>query len=169
MGLIKNGQLTSDPWVTADMDGGLMPDIPTIVPLARFLAEREELLRSQAELGVLVSPGEDIDALAEDLPRLKVVALSFPAFTDGRAYSYARLLRQRHGYEGEIRAVGNVLRDQYLFMHRAGFDTYKVGEGADINAWKDAISHFSVVYQPATDSQTPAWKRRHSSAAAAAE
>lgn len=167
MALIKHGAQVSDQWLSAGNDTPVQADIPTLVPYRRFLAERDHLLRSQAELGVILSPGDDVAAIADDLPRLRVVALDFPKFTDGRPYSTARLLRQRHQFAGEIRATGEVLRDQYLFMKRAGFDAFAVPDGAPVMAWLEAVREFSHHYQPAADGTAAVWTRRHVPPAAA--
>jgi len=166
MALIKNGAQVSDQWIYADDDTPVQADIPTIVSLKRFMAERETLVRSSSELGVHVSPGEDVTALEGDLDRLRVIALDFPKFTDGRAYSAARILRQRFRFEGEIRAIGEVLRDQYLFLSRAGFDAYEVRDGADARDWLDAVREFSHHYQPAADGSRAVWAQRHVAQAA---
>lgn len=169
MALIKNGTQVSDQWITADDDTPVQADIPTIVSYKRFLEERETLVRSRAELGVKVAPGEDVTALERDLPRLQVIALDFPKFTDGRSYSAARILRQRLGFEGEIRATGEVLRDQYLFMQRAGFDSFEVRDGVEARQWLDAVREFSHYYQPAPNGTSAVWALRHAGLAAAAE
>ncbi len=160
MALIKNGAQVSDQWIYADDGTPVQADIPTIVTLGRFLNERDTLIRSSAELGVKVSPGDDVTVLERDLDRLRVVALDFPKFTDGRAYSAARILRQRFQFEGEIRAVGEVLRDQYLFLSRAGFDAFEVRDGADARDWLTAVREFSHHYQPAADGSRPVWAQR---------
>ena len=85
-----------------------------------------------------------------------MVALEFPKFRDGRAYSTARLLRERYGFAGELRAVGDVLRDQFLFMHRCGFDAFEVADEQAVAAWRKAIAEFTVFYQTATDGRAPA-------------
>lgn len=167
MALIKNGSQVSDQWLVAEDDTPVQADIPTIVSYKRFLAERETLVKSRAELGVKVSPGDDVTELEGDLPRLQVIALDFPKFSDGRAYSAARLLRQRMGFEGEIRATGEVLRDQYLFMQRAGFDAYEVRDGAETRDWLEATREFSHYYQPAADGSRAVWAQRHEAVAAA--
>lgn len=166
MALIKNGTQVSDPWIFVGDATPVQADIPTVVSYKRFLAERDTLLKSQAELGVKVSPGEDVTALEGDLPRLRVVALDFPKFTDGRSYSAARILRQRFRFDGEIRATGEVLRDQYLFMQRAGFDAYEVRDGAETRDWLTAVAEFSYAYQPAADGSRAVWTQRHAVAAA---
>jgi uncharacterized protein (DUF934 family) len=99
--------------------------------------------------------------VAEDLEHLGVVALAFPVFKDGRAYTNARRLRERYGYKGEIRAIGNVLRDQYLFMLRCGFDALEVKEGETEQGWEKAVRAFSVFYQPAADGQATVLSLRH--------
>lgn len=171
MALIKDGRLSADRWHRYDDGAPLQPDIPAIVSLDRFRAERETLLRAEADLGVRLEPGEHPEAIAADLDRIAVVALNFPSFTDGRAYSYARMLRERYAYKGEIRAVGNVLRDQYLFMARAGFDAFEVKDGETAEKWLAATRAITHAYQPATDDRRPVWQLRaaRTQVAAAAE
>ncbi|WP_420724613.1 DUF934 domain-containing protein [Hwanghaeella sp. LZ110] len=166
MALIKNGTQVSDQWLVAADDTPVQADIPTIVSYKRFLAERDTLVRSRAELGVKLVPGDDVSAIAADLPRLQVVALDFPKFTDGRSYSAARLLRQRYGFQGEVRATGDVLRDQYLFMKRAGFDAFQVKDGAEAQGWIEAMGELSHYYQPAADGTPAVWAQRRAIAAA---
>jgi uncharacterized protein (DUF934 family) len=125
-GLIWRGDaFHKDAWTPAGEDGGL-PDGPTVVSKKRWLAERERLLSRNVPIGLWIEPGEAIDDLAGDLPRFTLIALAFPKFSDGRAFSTARLLREKHGFAGELRAVGNVLSDQIPFMRRVGFDSYAV-------------------------------------------
>ena len=94
------------------------------------------------------------------LDRLAAVALVFPSFRDGRAYSQARLLRERHGYGGEMRATGQVLRDQFVFMSRAGFDAFEVKKAADADAFAATVKRYSVFYQPTGDGRVTAFNRR---------
>jgi len=94
------------------------------------------------------------------LDRLALVALVFPTFRDGRAYSQARLLRERYGYHGEMRATGQVLRDQFLFMTRAGFDAFEVKKPADAEAFAGTVQRYSVFYQPTGDGRLTALHRR---------
>jgi len=98
--------------------------------------------------------------LAPDLDRLELIVLEFPKFTDGRAYSQARLLRERYGYRGELRAAGNVLRDQLLFMQRCGFDAFELTQGQPVQAWVAATNEFTVFYQPAGDGRNSAMQLR---------
>ena len=161
MPLLKDGVLVDDAWVTVD-DGTELPmDGPAIVSLERWQAHRDTLLGRNAALGIRLKSGQSPALIADDLDRFAVVALEFPVFRDGRAYSHARLLRERYGYRGEVRAVGEVLRDQFLFMLRCGFDAFEVRDEKAVEQWREAVSEISVVYQPAADGHTPAWALRH--------
>ena len=166
MSLLRDGLLVDDPWVTVD-DGTALPmDGSAMVNLERWQAHRDELLGRNAPLGIRLKSDQSPALIADDLDRFAVVALEFPVFKDGRAYSYARLLRERYGYRGEVRAVGEVLRDQFLFMLRCGFDAVEVKDENAAGQWREAVSEISVVYQPAADSHTPVWAlRQHKFAA----
>ena len=110
MPLLKKGKVIQDRWLTIAGDEDLPIDVPVIVELERFQSERDELLRRNAPLGIRLHSDQPPSEIAEDLDRFDVVALEFPKFTDGRAYSHARQLRDRYHYRGEVRAVGHVLR-----------------------------------------------------------
>jgi uncharacterized protein (DUF934 family) len=167
MPLIRDNELVAqDPWVRVDDDAALPEDgTPAIVSLGRWRAERETLDGRNGRLGVVLKAGEDAAELAGDLERLSLVALEFPKFSDGRAFSTARLLRGRYRFRGELRAVGNVLRDQLLFMHRCGFDAYEVARGDALEAWTGALADFSAWYQTAADDRRTAAQQRSESAA----
>jgi uncharacterized protein (DUF934 family) len=150
MPLVKDGALVTDTWTRIADDEALPGDGAVAVSLRRWQAERETLLGRNAPVGVYLSNIEPVEALVTDLARIAVVILDFPKYTDGRAYSQARLLRERHGYRGELRATGNVLRDQLLLMRRCGFDAYEVDArgAAGFAASMGAVTH---AYQPATN------------------
>jgi len=134
-----------------------------ILSLTRFEAEGDGLLSSNSRrVGVRVESNEEIEVLAYDLPRIAVVALAFPKFRDGRAYTSARLLRERFKYEGQIRAVGDVLQEQAGFMVRCGFDAFEPADGATPEAWTKAASRFRHVYQRAADNRRIALDERAS-------
>ena len=160
MPVIKDGRRIDDPWVAVGRDDDL-PDGPVVVPLARWRAERAALAQRDAPLGVRLEGHESPDDIAGDLDCFALVALAFPAFTDGRPYSSARLLRDRYGFGGEIRAVGEVLRDQLQFMARCGFDAFEIAPEANAEAWLRAMSEISVFYQPASDRLPTASALRH--------
>jgi len=124
MPLIRNGQLVEDRYVRVLDDTPLADGVPVIVPAARFLADADDILRRETPTGVLWPNNRRIAELVPYLDRLALVALDFPKFRDGRAYSQARLLREQHGFRGELRATGDVLRDQFVFLLRAGFDSF---------------------------------------------
>ena len=143
------------------VDGDLpIPPGDVIVSMERFQADGERLLGEGRRLGVRVAADEAVEALAYDLPRISVVALEFPKFRDGRPFSAARLLRERLGYEREVRAVGDVLLEQAKFMVRCGFDAFEPADGATAQAWTRAASRFRHVYQRAADDRAPAFAGR---------
>ncbi len=154
MPLIKDGKLADDPWIAADDDAGdadVESPAPLIVGLETWRARRQALGARAAPLGLRLRSDEPPALVADDLEHFSLVALEFPKFTDGRAYSYARLLRERYGYGGELRAVGQVLRDQLLFMHRCGFDAFELADDDAARLWLEAMAEISVTYQPAAD------------------
>lgn len=123
--LWRNGRFEADEW-TVTGDDEAVGEGPAILPLKRFLAEHEALASRNAPLGVIVDAGEKLDELVPLLSRVSLVAVPFPKFADGRSMSTARLLRERHGFEGEIRATGDVLIDQMPLMRRCGVDAFEV-------------------------------------------
>jgi uncharacterized protein (DUF934 family) len=138
----------ADLWRHADANEAL-PDGPVVVPKTMWLAERGRLRGRAAPVGLRLEPGEAIDDLAEDLAHFALIALAFPKFSDGRAFSTARLLREKHGYSGELRAVGNVLTDQIPFMRRVGFDAFEVTHGPTRRALAAGrVPEVSLQYQP---------------------
>ncbi len=160
MPLIKDDEIVEDPWIAVDDEDALPEGVPAIVSLARWRAERDTLAGRNAPLGIRLRADQPPAEIAAELDRFQVIALEFPSFGDGRAYSYARLLRARHGYRGELRAVGNVLRDQALFMRRCGFDAFEVAEGTGVAGWREALGEISVFYQPAEDGRPAAHSLR---------
>jgi uncharacterized protein (DUF934 family) len=160
MRIIKGQEIVEDQWVHVE-DEQPLPEGDVIISLARWQAEKDTLIgRNQGGLGVRVSPDYHAEDIADDLEHFDVVALDFPVFRDGRAYSTARLLRDRYNYEGEIRATGDVLRDQLFYMFRCGFDAFEVRADGSIDDAIKAFSEMTVTYQPATDEPLPLWRRR---------
>ncbi len=161
MPLLKDGKLINDPWTHIADEVAIPASGAVIVGLKRWRDERDALIKRKDPVGVRLQSDHTAGDVAEDLEHLGVVALAFPVFKDGRAYSNARRLREHHGYSGEIRAIGNVLRDQYLFMLRCGFDALEVKEGETEQDWEKAVQAISVFYQPAADGQATAMSLRH--------
>ena len=143
-------------------DEDAIPDAgDVILSLTRFEAEGDALLSSNSRrVGVRIESDQEIEVLAYDLPRIAVVALAFPKFRDGRAYTSARLLRERFKYEGQIRAVGDVLQEQAGFMVRCGFDAFEPSDGATPEVLTKAANRFRHVYQRAADARAIALDER---------
>jgi uncharacterized protein (DUF934 family) len=160
MPLVKDGKITNDEFVHLADDADIPRDGAILISSARFLDEAEALSRREGRTGVIWPNNRDLDDLVPYLDRLAVVALVFPTFRDGRAYSQARLLRERHNYRGELRATGQVLRDQFLFMLRAGFDSFEVKKPTDAEAFANTVKRYSVFYQPTGDGRMTALHRR---------
>jgi uncharacterized protein (DUF934 family) len=156
MQLIRDGRIVADAYVRVADDAPVPDEVPAIVSAARFLAEADAFVRREAPTGVLWPNDRRVAELVPHLDRLALVALVFPTFKDGRAFSQARLLRERHGFSGELRATGQVLRDQFLFMLRAGFDAFEVTKDADAAAFAEAAHRYSVFYQPTGDGRATA-------------
>ncbi|HEY0282264.1 MAG TPA: DUF934 domain-containing protein [Rhizomicrobium sp.] len=150
MPLIKNGTYAEDSFA-AVADGAPLPDGPAVVSLTRFLAERATLLTRNAPLGVRLKSDESPAALGDDVQHLSLIVLEFPKFRDGRAFSWARLLRTRLGYRGEIRAAGDFLYDQIAFMARVGIDAFEVSEKITPELFQRALGEMRFVYQPSAD------------------
>jgi uncharacterized protein (DUF934 family) len=156
-----DGKLMSDEW-TFLADGEDGPETGNIVlPLHRYLAERETLLaRNDGKLGVLIGAGEAIEDIAEDIQRFDLVAVAFPAFKDGRGYTTGRLARERYGFKGDLRAVGDVLPDQLFYMLRCGYSSFTLRAPNPEEDFARAAKTFSVSYQAAGDGRLPAHRLR---------
>ena len=160
MPLVKDGKITTDSFVRVADDAEIPADGAVLVAAARFLEHADVLSKRSGPIGVIWPNNRDIDELVPYLDRLAAVALVFPTFRDGRAYSQARLLRERHGYRGELRATGQVLRDQFVFMLRAGFSAFEVKKDSDAQAFVSTAKRYSVFYQPTGDGRVTALHRR---------
>ena len=160
MPLVENGQIVEDRYRYLGADEPIPERAPVIVTAQRFLADPDALTGRDGSVGVLWRNDRRIAELAPWLGHLALVALQFPKFRDGRAYSQARLLRETYGFRGTLRATGDVLRDQFHFLIRAGFDSFEVKKPADAGAFVQAASRYSVVYQPSADGRIPALRRR---------
>ncbi|MCB1954599.1 MAG: DUF934 domain-containing protein [Rhodocyclaceae bacterium] len=160
--LIKNGKVVDDNWQVLPADATEVPAGPVIVPLALWKSAAAELA-DRGELGVWLAPDEDPAEIAPALSGLDVVAVAFPKFADGRGYSTAALLRTRYGYQGELRAIGDVLRDQFFYLTRCGFDALQPQEARytseQLEAALASLGDFSEPYQGAVDRAEPVWRR----------
>jgi len=161
MALIRNGELIDDPYVPVGDDDDLPQAGAVLVSFARWQNARAALIERSDPLGVRLASDESPELIADDLDRLALVALEFPKFRDGRAYTYARILRERFGYAGEIRAVGDVLMEQLHFMLRTGFDAFEIEGDDPLAQFETAKAEFSVWYQPTGDGRPTATQLRH--------
>ncbi len=160
MALIKNRAVAPcEPWTSVEDDAALPGDGDVLVTVSRWLAEADNLRARSGRSGILVQPDDDVLRLQGTLDGVAVIAVAFPKFTDGRGYSSARLLRDRLGYEGELRAVGDVLPDQLFYMHRVGFDAFELAEGKSPETALEQLKTFSVTYQAAADTDQPLFRR----------
>lgn len=158
--LIKNNQVHENPWQTLEKDADASAiSTNCLVPLSLFLDNTNAVL-ARADVGVWLDSDEGPEELAPYLDQLQLIAINFPKFVDGRGYSYARLLRERYGFKGEIRAIGDVLQDQLYFMKRCGFDAYAIREDKDANSALNGLQDFSENYQSAADESRPLFRRR---------
>ena len=142
-----------------------IPAGDVILSLTRFQTDGDRLLSEGRRVGVRLEANEEVEALAYDLPRLSVVglvSLVFPKYRDGRAYTNARVLSERYGFKGQIRAVGDVLREQAGFMVRCGFNAFEPADDASANEWQAAVQRYRHVYQRSADGRAPAFAERES-------
>jgi uncharacterized protein (DUF934 family) len=160
MPLVKDGKISSDGFVPVADDAAIPADGAILISATRFLEHAHALSQRSAPTGVIWPNNRAVDELAPYLDQLAAIALVFPSFRDGRAYSQARLLRERHGYRGELRATGQVLRDQFVFMLRAGFNAFDVKKDSDAAAFVSTAKRYSVFYQPTGDGRVTALHRR---------
>lgn len=162
MRIIKDKKVIDDDWTlikeieeSADIPAGKV-----ILPYHYWKEHCDVLLENNPKQGVWIDGDTETEVLVDDLSKFDLIALDFPAFKDGRSYSHARLLRQRYGYEGELRAIGDVLRDQLFYMLRCGFDSFQLREDKDAEEALKGFEDFSIRYQAAADDAVPVYKLR---------
>ncbi len=158
MQIIRDRRISESHWRHAP--DGVLADAQTtkpcgaiIVTLADWRRLKTEFLRTREPVGVRLGAGDDLDEIVDDLDSIALVALEFGSFTEGRPYTYARKLRQRHGYRGEIRAVGDVSRDRLAFMERCGFNAYELRSDDELQDALNAFAEITDVYQPCADAR----------------
>jgi uncharacterized protein (DUF934 family) len=161
MALIRDGVAADDPFVDAVGKTTIPASGPVIVSLEQWLADLDALIARTDPLGIRLRSDQHPEVIADDLDHFALIALEFPVFKDGRAYSYARLLRERWGFRGELRAVGDVLLEQLHFMQRVGFNAVELKSGQPLKEWETAAAEFSVWYQATGDGRLPVRELRH--------
>lgn len=161
--LIKNGRIIDDKWQLLEKDVDSVLELPAgdvIAPLELWLQNKSELQLHSNILGVWLDSDQPPRLLEGDLEALSVIAINFPVFSDGRGYSYARELREHYNYRGEVRAIGDVLRDQLFYLKRCGFDAFLLRADQDAEQALAAFDDFSEAYQAAIDQPRPLFLRR---------
>jgi uncharacterized protein (DUF934 family) len=162
--IIKGHAVVADDWSVLRLDEGQTPEtveVPQgkiIVPLPVWQAQRDTLA-ARPQVGIWFAPDELAHSVKDDLDKFAVVAVDFPKFTDGRGYSIAYNLRKRLRYTGELRAIGDVLRDQLFSMHRVGFDAYATRPDRDIHDALKGLTVFTETYQASVDQDLPLYRR----------
>lgn len=157
--IIKNDAVVEDSWQVIPKDfEGVLPSGPLLVHVDRFQALKSE--GHQHPLAPWLDSDDDVEALAPSLVNEPLIAVHFPAFSDGRGFSSGRLLRDRFGFKGELRAIGSPIQDQLFYLRRCGFDAFDLRAGTDLNAALQSLDVFSVRYQTAIDTPSPLFRRR---------
>ncbi|WP_432472486.1 DUF934 domain-containing protein [Amphritea sp. HPY] len=157
--LINRDVATEDSWQLVDEENlSLHLNEDIVVPFELFIAQREALLNKDGLLGVEINGDQDLNVLLRDLEKLALVAIDFPAFTDGRGFSFARILR-RSGFTGQIRAVGDVTQDRLAHMERCGFDAFAIPEERFNPEMVNSFTEVSVRYQGCADDERPIFRQ----------
>lgn len=163
--LIKDGVIVDDKWrlegqLSSRRDGGLPGEDHVIVSLESWLFQRELFSPSEEQVGVYTEAGEIPKALLDNIHRFPLIAIKFSSFVDGRGFSMGTLLRERYGYAGELRAIGNIIPDQLFYLKRCGFNAFSMAEGVDLTVACSALKDFSESYQEGYDQPVPLFSRR---------
>ncbi len=162
--IIKDRKIIQDDWTVLRLSEGEEPANVTvaagkfIVPLTVWEAQKATL-KQRSDIGVWIAPDERPEVLQDDIDTLQLIAVDFPKFSDGRGYSHAHNLRVRLGYEGELRAIGDVLRDQMFYMQRVGFNAFATREDRSIQDALKSLDDFTEAYQVAWDKKMPLFRR----------
>jgi uncharacterized protein (DUF934 family) len=159
MPLIKDRSITEDRWIHLDNDTPAHFNGLETISLSRFQNEASEWTSKNVGVGVRLEPQDDIQKITKFLDQLSLIVLEMPAFTDGRTFSQARLLKERYGFKGELRAKGDFLRDQMFFLSRVGVDSFDFPEHTNLEDRLEAFKEFSVTYQGSADDTRPHYLR----------
>jgi uncharacterized protein (DUF934 family) len=158
--LLKDGNVIDNSWQLVDTDTDGLPQGDILVSTSQWHKQKNVLADRAGAVGVWIDSDEEIEAFADGIIDLPVIAINFPKFADGRGFSLARLLRERYGYSGEIRAIGEIIRDQLFLMQRCGFNAFVFDTELDLAEASKSLQDFSDAYQVAVDQPEPLFKRR---------
>lgn len=157
--IIKDGAIVADTYQLITETGAL-PAQDIVVSLDVWQQQQDAILAHPHKKGVMLQPDQHPEIIANDVQQLDMIALDFPAFADGRGYSYAALLRQRFGFTGELRATGDVFKDNLFYLKRCGFNSFAVRADKDIHVALQGLNDFSESYQASVDESRPLYRRR---------
>ena len=158
--IVKDGAVVADQWQVIRDETGELPAGPCIVPLARWQAERDVLM-ARGDIAVWLASDQSPKLLGDDIAKLPLIAVDFPGFADGRGFTYGRELREQHSFTGELRAIGEFMRDQLAYLSRCGFNSFAL-QNSDLTAALASLKNFSVHYQVSIDNPQPLFRARHS-------
>lgn len=164
--IIKNATIVDDNWILINdieiVSATQLPEGNLILPLSVWNKVQPELSdRIKANsIGIWLNSDEAPAAIADICNNLPIIAIKFPVFSDGRGYSYAQILRSQYGYEGELRAIGDVLRDQLFYLRRSGFNSFTMREDQKLNEVINNLHDIKETYQAAIDNPQPLFQRR---------
>ncbi len=156
--IIKGSQVVDDSWVIIPKDfSGELPRAKVLLPMQYWLNNKEALNLQCA--GLWIDSDEDVDAVGLEANQFPLIAVNFPTFVDGRGFSIGRLLKERYEFNGQLRAIGNAIRDQLFYLKRCGFDSFDLKDGIDLDAAAASLNDFSVTYQSSADQPEPLFRR----------
>jgi len=158
--LLKDAQVIDNHWTIVDSDTDTFPAGDIVVHHTIWQQRQVELTDHQSAVGVWLDGNEEIETFVEAIINVPLIAINFPKFVDGRGFSVARLLRERYGYTGEIRAIGHFIRDQLFLLQRCGFNAFQFNQDIDLQQAAKSLTDFSDSYQVAVDQPQPLFKRR---------
>ena len=158
--LLKDAQIIDNHWTRVDTDSDSLPAGDIVVHHTTWQQRRAELIDHQGAIGVWFDGNEEIEDFVDTIINVPLIAINFPKFVDGRGFSVARLLRERYGYTGELRAVGHFIRDQLFLLQRCGFNAFQFDHDIDLQQAAKSLSDFTDSYQVAVDQPQPLFKRR---------
>ena len=157
--IIKDGSIINNDWIIVNDIETTLPDGQLLVSLALWEAHKD-VLSARPAVGLWLKNDQCISALADSLTSFAVIAIDFPTFMDGRGFSIARLLRDRYNFQGEVRATGDVIRDQLCYLKRSGFNAFDMDESINLDVSLASLNDFSESYQTGADQKTPLFRRR---------
>jgi uncharacterized protein (DUF934 family) len=158
--LLKDNQVIDNTWQMLEADQETLPSGDILVPLSMWQNKQSVLEKHSGAVGLWIDGNEEVEDLADLIATVPLIAINFRKFVDGRGFSVARLLRDRYNFKGELRAVGQIIRDQLFLLKRCGFNAFEFDSEIDLDNAAKSLADFSDAYQVAADQPEPLFKRR---------